>query len=110
MSGSFDEYWGEGPAIPEMVEAILDDASIQELLADLQAHTIVRGVNGKSKLQQHAEEGSAMTLESAVAQLLAGQLIAVQIRYTFEAFDWTDTVFKIGASYRLVRCRHSSGD
>lgn len=107
MNSSLNEQLGDGPSLPEMVEANLDDASIGELLADLQAHTTVLGVNGKSQLQQYAEEGSLLTLDAAVTQLRAGQLLAIQVRYLFEKHDWTDTIFKVGASYRLVRCRHS---
>lgn len=99
----------DGPPIPEMREAILTEDDVRELVADLQAHTRVSGTLCKAAAQRQTPPHN-IPLEVAVEQLLARTVAAIQIRYEFNGYDWTDTLLHTAAGLRLVRCQHMAAE
>lgn len=97
----------DGPPIPEMREAVLSCDDVDALTADLSQHTQIQSVIGKGGPRQHSSE-TLLTLSDAVAQLVARTLPAIQIRYGYDGFDWTDTLIHTPHGIKLVRCQHDS--
>ncbi len=96
----------DGPPVPLMTEGLIDAATLQQLMRDLQAAAQVTEVREKSGPIAYAAEGT-ITLETAIERLQSGQTRAIQVRYRFDGFDWTDTIMALPNGFRVVRCRHS---
>ncbi|HRC56555.1 MAG: hypothetical protein IPI49_24825 [Myxococcales bacterium] len=90
-------------------EALLDAAALGQLCWDLsQAAELLaileRGARGATPLARPATpEG----LEAVRADLVAGSLAAVQLRYRFAGEEWWDTVTCVPAGFRLIRISHT---
>lgn len=95
----------DGPAVPEMCEALLTAAELHDLVRDLETCTTVRAVLEKGGHDAQAATGDA-DLSAAISRLLAGQVRALQIRYAYDSREWTDTLFSQPTGIRLVRCQH----
>lgn len=96
----------DGPPLPTMVEAVLDDVRLQQLLHDWRHHAGLRAVRRKGAAADHATENDPAELEAAVDALRTRSCRAIQVEYVFEGAEWTDTLFVAAHGYRLVRCRH----
>jgi hypothetical protein len=97
----------EEPPIPEMREALLDESNVRALLADWLACTQIEQVFVKDSLRSQ-QPGSGLQVEVAIEEFLHGRFAAVQVRYAFEGYGWTDTLMRVGEGIRMVRCRHES--
>lgn len=95
----------DGPSLPEMREAVLSHDEVAILAADLQAYTRIASVICKSRSQQHAPPGS-IPLSAAIDQLFSRTITAIQIRYAYDGYEWTDTLLHTPAGVRFVRCQH----
>lgn len=93
-------------ALPDLHEAVLDDATLDELFADVANCTQISEVIAKHGTRQHTPDRS-YTLDDARRMLLDGSVLGVQLRYTYEGDQWWDTLMRIPAGVRLVRIRHS---
>ena len=93
------------PAIPLLVDGMIDDATFTQLLADLANFASEITVRQKTGATTLANEGS-LSLEDAGSRLRAGQTAAIQITYNFDRSEWTDTIMRLPTGYRVVRCRH----
>ena len=95
----------DGPPLPEMREAVLSRDEVVALQADLLTHTQIQGVLCKAKSREQTPVGNT-SLELAIQQLLDHLTAAVQIRYSYDGHEWTDTLLNTPAGVRLVRCQH----
>lgn len=100
-----ESSFADGPPLPEMREGLLSAGDLTQLFADISACTTVLGVQEKGGAQRYAEAGT-LPLDTARERLVDGAARAVQIRYRFDGFEWSDTVMRLPAGFRLVRCQH----
>ena len=89
-------------ALPELTEAWLDAAGLDQLFAELAQSAIVRQVRVKGAAARMAERG-AVPLELALARLRAGEVHAVQIVYDFDGATFCDTVTAREGAWRVCR-------
>lgn len=95
----------DGPAVPLMVEGILDASMLNQLCSDLQSYAEIVIVQEKSGPNAYADS-EPLKLETAVHRLQSQLTRSVQVRYKFEGWEWTDTILAFQAGFRVVRCRH----
>lgn len=105
MNSAQDNVFPDGPPMPEMCEGLLGPDDIEQLFADLEALTTVRSVVQKGAAERYADQG-VVSLDRAKESLVACDVAAVQIRYEYDGHEWTDTLMRQAAGYRLVRCQH----
>lgn len=91
--------------IPELYQGQLDPAGLLAYADDLAALEAAVHVNVKSAERAYVDEAQAWSVGAAFAALSAGSVRAVQLRYVHDAVHWTDTLFRSGDGYRLVRMR-----
>jgi hypothetical protein len=91
--------------LPDVYQGFLDRPGLSALIADLRALPGGVAVSVKSSERGYVDETLQFGLEAAFDALAAGQVRAVQLRYMHESTPWTDTVFRAGDGYRLVRMR-----
>lgn len=94
----------DGPPVPLMVEGVIDRATLAQLATDLTAHATVVGVRAKGGVQAYAD-ATELSLDTAVAQLAAGSVRAIQVRYRYDGFEWSDTILATPTGFRVVRAR-----
>jgi hypothetical protein len=99
-----EAYPTSPPPMPSLVEAMLSEAEVDQLFAELSTHAKVLSALGKSAAHDHANTG--LVLAEAKRQLFSGTVRAVQIRYVYEGSEWTDTLFRQPTGVRMVRCKH----
>jgi hypothetical protein len=95
----------DGPAVPMMVEGILDAATLEQYLTDLDKHAESVSLRVKGGSMENSS-GIATDLSTAIRDLGAGQIRALQINYVFNGDSWTDSLFATTNGVRVVRCRH----
>lgn len=96
----------EGPPIPEMREALLTEAEVRLLVADLLSHADAIRTLCKAGSRRQTPS-NVLPLEVAAEQLLSRSVPAIQIRYRFEGYEWSDTLTTTPSpGLRLIRCRH----
>jgi hypothetical protein len=97
----------DGPPLPEMREALLTREDVMALVADWVAHTRVISTLCKAGPHQQTPPGNT-PLEIAIERLLERTVSAIQVRYAYDGYEWTDTLLNTPAGIRMVRCQHSS--
>lgn len=90
------------PPLADLQDAVIDDATLDRLLFDLGACATVLEVRVKGAPAEHAS-GPVPELDRAVADLRAGRVLGVQIRYRFGGTDWCDTLLRVSGGIRIVR-------
>lgn len=101
-----------GPEIPlpPLQEAVLDEATLDQLFLDIAAAAALVSVSLKAGATARAGDlpraGSGGD-ELAVARraLGDGTALGVQIRYRFAGSAWCDTLLRLPSGVRLVRVR-----
>jgi len=91
----------EIPLAPLQV-ADFDDERLRELATDVAA----LGSEIDVRIKAHAgyvDPGRRLTLDDAIAELVSGGALAVQLRYRFEGRLYWDTLLATRPGYRLVR-------
>lgn len=91
------------PPLPPVHEALLDEATVDQLVGDLLGAATLHAVLVKGGAEALAEGVEGMTLQAAVGLLREGRVRAVQVRYTHAGRRWTDTLMRVGSAVRLVR-------
>lgn len=99
--------FAEGPPVPLMVEGLIDAMTLQQLFTDLASSAVVLDVREKGGPRSYAGP-TGLTPELARDRLLSGLTRAVQVRYSYDVHEWTDTILKMPTGYRVVRCRHEA--
>jgi len=88
-----------------MREAFISADDIAALTSDLQRYAQILDVMCKGGPRVHTD-GAQVSLDAALADLSAGKVTAVQIRYAYDNHEWSDTLLKTPQGTRLVRCQH----
>lgn len=97
------------PPLPDLNQALLDEAGLAELLSDIEACTEATEIIPKQAAEGYVAENATLTLADARRMLAARAVRAVQIRYRYDGVDWWDTLMVLPEGYRLVRIRHDFG-
>jgi hypothetical protein len=97
--------FADGPAVPIVVEGLLDATAVRQLFADLATHATLLSIRQKTNAESLSgtEERKA---DETIEGLLNGSMRAVQLRYRYEGAEWTDTLLRVAGGIRAVRCRH----
>lgn len=97
----------EPPAkLPELNQALLDAAQVEQLLRDIEACTQITEIIPKYAARGHVPDTAAVTLTQARELLATRAVRGLQLRYRYEDADWWDTLMIVGEQFRLVRIRH----
>ena len=97
--------FADGPPVPLMVEGLIDSPTLARLFADIETVAAILSVREKGGPAEFAETGETPPA-AALDRLLAGTARAVQVRYHFDGYEWSDTVVAVPNGYRVIRCRH----
>lgn len=98
MNGSDEEI-----ELAELQRALLDEATLDALLGDVEALCIVEAIAFKEGAEAHAGEAAKASLAAVKPALAQG--IAVQIRYAYRGELWIDTLLPGLSETLLVRMR-----
>lgn len=93
------------PELPELHESILDEATVDQLFADIKALTRVVEVIPKTISRGYVQEGS-ISLDEGRQMLRNGCCRALQVRYLHDGALWWDTLITQPEGTRVVRIRH----
>lgn len=93
------------PPMPELREGFLSEDDLTQLGADLTQLTQILSVQTRAHGQTHAA-AAQQPLQQLLQQLAAGTWQALQIRYLYDGFEWTDTLLSMQGRIRAVRCQH----
>lgn len=91
--------------LAELHQAELDEATVDQLFADIAALTRVIEVLPKYDSRSYAPD-APITLDEARELLRAGTLRGVQVRYRHDGAQWWDTLMRTPTGVRVVRIRH----
>ncbi|MFW5877014.1 MAG: hypothetical protein ACOCXM_09775 [Myxococcota bacterium] len=94
--------------LPDVHQAVLDGAGLDDLLRDVELAAELLGVTVKGGAHVHADEGE-IPLSDARELLLDGAVRGMQLRYRFEGAEWWDTILRTPGGFRVVRIRHDFG-
>jgi hypothetical protein len=91
----------------KLVRERLDAAGVAAHLAELvtSAQDIEVRIKG---VVAHYSDATTDSLEAVGRRLLAGEIVAVQIRFSQAGEWWSDTVMRVKDDYRLVRMREGA--
>jgi hypothetical protein len=98
----------ERPELPELHESVLDEATVDQLFADIKALTRVVEVIPKTVSEGsrgYVKEGS-ISLDEGRRMLRDGDCRALQVRYLHDGALWWDTLMTQPDGTRVVRIRH----
>lgn len=95
--------------LPELHQAELDDATIEQLLADLSALTEVIEVRIKGDVRTYAEDQEP-SLGEGFELLRTGRVRGLQVCYVYDNAQWQDTLIRTPTSTRVVRVRHEMSE
>ncbi|MDD9947693.1 MAG: hypothetical protein OXU20_42020 [Myxococcales bacterium] len=88
--------------LPPVQQALLVDATLDELVADLEALADIREVTLKQAASEHSDRDQ-VPLKEAIGLLRSGGVRGVQVHYAHEGRLWTDTLMVAPGGIRLVR-------
>jgi hypothetical protein len=88
--------------LPDMHQATLDDATLSELIADVEQLGSDVEVIQKAAARELVN-ATPLTSAEARAQLAAGRIRAFQLRYDYDGARWCDTLTRFQTGYRLTR-------
>jgi hypothetical protein len=94
----------EGVPLPELQDAVLDLATLRQLLFDIATQTELLEVRLKGEPRSYARVDPCDLVEAA-AQLLDRRVLGVQVRYRYRGAEWWDTLLGTQGGVRLVRVR-----
>ncbi len=91
--------------LPELQDALLDEATVDQLFQDIAGHTQVLEIIPKHQQRGYVEDQS-ISMEQARQLLRDRACRAVQLRYVYDGAQWWDTLMPQPDGTRLVRIRH----
>ena len=97
------------PPLMSLREGVLDRPALERLFADLNALASITDIRLKGHATSHSLNDQ-VTLEHALAALISGQIVAVQLRYQHDGRAWCDTALRDGVGFRLIRALASKPD
>jgi len=92
-----------GPPLPELHEAHLDDELLDALVADIDSLCELESLRARPAPGSSPEPPTS--LAEARDRLRRGELAALQLRYRHGGERWLDTISPASGGYRLVRLR-----
>ena len=95
-----------GIRLPELTEAVLDEATLDQLFLDIAACTRLLEVTVKLHPTSFAPQ-ERVTLADARALIAARAVRGVQVRYLYDGGEWCDTLIVGGQGVRVVRIRQT---
>ena len=96
----------DGSPLPETCQQVLDDATLQQLVVDIETCTELLEVIPKYGADTYVGDEAQIGLRDAISMLKSGQLRGAQIRYNHDGSQWWDTLMATPAGIRLVRIKH----
>lgn len=94
-------------ALPPIQVAVLDPATLDQLLFDIGAAAELVEIVVKGGGELHAEAGPGRLTEARDA-LLSRRVIGLQLRYRHAGREWWDTLMHTEGGIRLVRIDHTA--
>ena len=95
---------GEDEKLPDLREAILDNAKLEALLRDIGMLATVDEIIVKDRPGR--VPGQKIPLAEVQQLLMGGEIRGVQIRYRHDGAIWWDTLMCTAEGVKLVRIRH----
>ena len=89
--------------LPPVHIADIDGDKLRELFFDVESLGEDLEIVIKHSAEGHVDRGPRPSLSEAIAQLLLGTALGVQLRYRFQGADWWDTLMRTAQGFRLVR-------
>ena len=96
------------PPAPQVLQGVLDDATLDRYFADLGVAAEILGIGVKSAARTMAGSGPGPTLAEARTLLRERTVLGVQIRYRLQGEEWCDTLIVQPEGTRLVRLRRDA--
>ena len=96
----------DGSELPALHQGVLDAATLDQLVVDIETCTEVIEVIPKFGADSYVGEDEVIDLRKAISMLGEGQLRGVQIRYKYDGSQWWDTLMGTPQGVRLVRIQH----
>lgn len=96
----------DGQRMPELTQARLDAATLDQLFIDIATCTKVIDVTAKLAATQMVPQRK-LTLDDAHALIRTRGVRGVQIRYLYDGSEWWDTIIVNGDEVRVVRIQHT---
>ena len=106
MSDNLMGGLSDGSELPELHQGVLDSATLDQLVVDIETCTEVLEVIPKFGADSYVGEDEVIDLRKAISMLGEGQLRGVQIRYKYDGSQWWDTLMGTPQGVRLVRIQH----
>lgn len=91
--------------LPTLQDTILDDATVDQLFADIADLTRVLDVIPKTAERGYVGAGS-VSMDEARTMLRHHSCRAIQLRYVHDGAQWWDTLMPQPNGTRIVRIRH----
>lgn len=91
--------------LPELQNALLDTATVAQLLRDIELCAHVTEIIPKFLPHTYVPE-TTISLPQAREWLFGNRVRGVQIRYRYDGGEWWDTLLRANGMFRLVRIRH----
>lgn len=95
------------PDLPEINEAILDKATLDQLFDDVSQCTHLIEVIVKHDRRSQTPDAN-YTLHQARQLLEDGSAMGIQLRYQYDNAQWWDTLMRTPTGTRIVRIRHDT--
>lgn len=93
--------------LPDLHQAELDQATLEQLFQDVSAHTELLEVIPKFAASAYVPDIPSITLAEGRDLLLGGEVRALQLRYRHDDIIWWDTLMPTpNQTFRIVRIRH----
>jgi hypothetical protein len=96
----------EGQRMPELTQARLDPATLDQLFIDIATCTNVIDVTAKLAATRMVPQ-QRLTLDDAHELIRTRGVRGVQIRYLYDGSEWWDTIIVNGDEVRVVRIQHT---
>lgn len=88
--------------LPNVHQAVLDDGTLEALLSDIAAFGKDIEAIPKTLARQEVKHAS-IPLDQAAVALQDRSITALQLRYSYEASRWCDTIIAAPDGWRLTR-------
>ena len=110
MTSSPEIFDTAAKKLPDLHQAVLDTATLQQLCEDILACTELLEVIPKYAGNSYVREAPALTIQQGIQELANGELLGLQLRYRYEGALWWDTLMRTPAGIRMVRIEHNFED
>lgn len=99
----------ENEPLPALHQQLLDDETLEALVADLTALAQILEVRGKSGAARHST-AEDLSLADAVDLLRRNDLRGVQVRYVYQGEEWLDSLIHSSGGILLTRMNMTQVD